>query len=147
MEIPVSEMKRRMRNKSQMKEDEPMIGNPADEISQSEKRRILAEDRKARSTYFQHAQSVIDEDRGGRFSAVGSSPAVKDWPGDRPKQEQWHDIPRMGRLARVMYPNLAEAEMQRLMSQLAANEQKTDPLTAKVRADQTRREQARTKRR
>jgi hypothetical protein len=55
---------------------EPMIGNPADEISQSEKRRILAEDRKARSTYFQHAQSVIDEDRGGRFSAVGSSPKV-----------------------------------------------------------------------
>jgi hypothetical protein len=76
MEILVSEMKRRMRNKSQMREDEPMIGNPADEISQSEKRRILAEDRKARSTYFQHAQSVIDEDRGGRFSAAGSSPKV-----------------------------------------------------------------------
>jgi hypothetical protein len=42
--------------------------NP-DEISQAEKRRILAEDRRSR-TYHAAAQSFIDEDRGGRFSVL-----------------------------------------------------------------------------
>jgi hypothetical protein len=56
------------------------MNNPADEISQREKRRILAEDRKVRSTYFQHAQSHPDLEMGGRFkklipsTVVGSSP-------------------------------------------------------------------------
>jgi hypothetical protein len=90
MEIPVNEMKRR---KSQTREDEPMIGNPADEISQIEKRRILAEDRKARSTYFQHALTDPDLELGGRFkkltpstvtgsssmSAVPQQPANSPW--------------------------------------------------------------------
>jgi hypothetical protein len=51
-------------------EEEPtMIGNPADEISQREKRRILAEDRKA-SSYMAHAAANVDEDRGGRYAAI-----------------------------------------------------------------------------
>ena len=66
------------------------------------------------------------------------------WPHAR-KEEQWHSIPREGRLARVMFPTLAEPSMQRQMKELAANEGKTDPLTAKQRADQVRRSQSRTK--
>jgi hypothetical protein len=63
------------------KEDPEMIHNPADEISQREKRRILAEDRQVRSTYFQHAQSDPDLELGGRFkqliptSVTGSGPS------------------------------------------------------------------------
>lgn len=58
-------------------EEEPtMIGNPADEISQSEKRRILAEDRQVRSTYMSHAESSIDDDRGGRFAAIEKSATI-----------------------------------------------------------------------
>jgi hypothetical protein len=57
-------------------EDETMIGNPADEISQREKRRILAEDRQVRSTYLHHAESSIEEDRGGRYAATRVSPTV-----------------------------------------------------------------------
>ena len=64
-------------------EGETMTGNPADEISQREKRRILAEDRQVRTTYLHHAESSVDDDRGGRFAAIeksatviGTSPAV-----------------------------------------------------------------------
>jgi hypothetical protein len=57
-------------------EDETMIGNPADEISQREKRRILAEDRQVRSTYLHHAESSVDDDRGGRFVAIEKSATV-----------------------------------------------------------------------
>jgi hypothetical protein len=53
-----------------------MIGNPADEISQREKRRILAEDRQVRSTYLHHAESSVDDDRGGRFAAIEKSATV-----------------------------------------------------------------------
>ena len=49
--------------------------NNADEISQAEKRRIMAEERRMR-TYHGHAQANIDEDRGGRYGAVGSSTTV-----------------------------------------------------------------------
>jgi hypothetical protein len=55
------------------------MNNPADEISQAERRRILAEDRKAR-TYFSEAQASLDDNRGGRFAVtrpttvIGSSP-------------------------------------------------------------------------
>lgn len=55
--------------------EEPMIGNAADLISQVEKRQVLENDRRA-STYMAQAASVIDEDRGGRFAAVGSSATV-----------------------------------------------------------------------
>jgi len=47
----------------------------ADEIAQSEKRRILAEDRRAR-TYHAVAQGSIDDERGGRYGAVGRQPTV-----------------------------------------------------------------------
>jgi hypothetical protein len=58
-------------------EEEPtMIGNPVDEISQREKRRILAEDRQVRSTYMSHAESSIDDDRGGRFAAIEKSATI-----------------------------------------------------------------------
>jgi hypothetical protein len=58
-------------------EEKPtMIGNPADEISQREKRRILAEDRQVRSTYLHHAESSVDDDRGGRFAAIEKSATV-----------------------------------------------------------------------
>jgi hypothetical protein len=68
--------------KSKIEEEPEMIGNPADEISQREKRRILAEDRQVRaSTYLQQAQANVDEDRGGRYAAmekpstvIGTSP-------------------------------------------------------------------------
>jgi hypothetical protein len=39
--------------------------------------------------------------------------------GDRPaKPNDWHSIPRQGRLARVMYPNLAEPQYQRELKAL-----------------------------
>ena len=49
--------------------------NPADDIPQSERRRILIEERRMR-TYHGQAQSSIDEDRGGRFAYSGSSTSV-----------------------------------------------------------------------
>jgi hypothetical protein len=57
-------------------EEPTMIANPADEISQREKRRILAEDRQVRTTYLHHAESSIDDDRGGRFAAIEKSATV-----------------------------------------------------------------------
>ena len=50
--------------------------NPADDIPKTEKRRILANDRKVMSSYLEHAQVSIDDDRGGRFAAVGKSATV-----------------------------------------------------------------------
>jgi hypothetical protein len=81
----------------QSKMEEPTIGNPADEISQREKRRILAEDRQVRSTYLQHAESAVDEDRGGRYAATGSSPRVIgaspiSYP-QQPTNSPWHHDP------------------------------------------------------
>ena len=63
---------------------------------------------------------------------------------DPPKPKNgWHDLPRMARLARVMYPALAEPQYRRELKELSANEQKTDPLTAKQRNDQARSNAAR----
>jgi hypothetical protein len=79
--------------RSQDKEDETMIGNPADEISQREKRRILRE----ASSYMAHAAANIDEDRGGRYAATGSSPRVIgaspiSYP-QQPSNSPWHHDP------------------------------------------------------
>ena len=52
------------------------MSNPADMISQKEKREILANDRLVRSTYFSQAQASIDEDRGGRFSVLTPTQVV-----------------------------------------------------------------------
>jgi hypothetical protein len=49
--------------------------NPADDILQSERRRILIEERRMR-TYHGQAQASIGEDRGGRFAYSGSSTSV-----------------------------------------------------------------------
>jgi hypothetical protein len=52
----------------------------SDEISQREKRKILAEDRERISTYLSHAEASAQDDRGGRFSVrspttvTGTSP-------------------------------------------------------------------------
>jgi hypothetical protein len=43
--------------------------NPADMISQAERRRIISEERKL-STYRQHAEANADLELGGRFSKV-----------------------------------------------------------------------------
>jgi hypothetical protein len=51
------------------------MNNPADEISQAEKLRILAEDRRA-STYFHQAQSSLDDLSGGRYGPVTKSQVV-----------------------------------------------------------------------
>jgi len=48
------------------------MDNPTE---QSERRRILIEERRMR-TYHGQAQSSIDEDRGGRFAYSGSSTSV-----------------------------------------------------------------------
>jgi hypothetical protein len=49
--------------------------NSADDIPQSERRRIIAEERRLR-TYHGHAQSAVDEDRGGRFAFSGSPTSI-----------------------------------------------------------------------
>jgi hypothetical protein len=54
--------------------------NKADEFSQAQKRKILAEDRARLATYHAVAQGSIEDDRGGRFAVqrpttvVGASP-------------------------------------------------------------------------
>ena len=55
------------------KEMEEMI--PIDEIPQSDRRRVLEEDRLARkaSTYFAQAQASLDDTSGGRYGAVTKS--------------------------------------------------------------------------
>jgi hypothetical protein len=45
------------------------------DASQAERKRVIENDRKV-STFMAHAAANIDEDRGGRYAAVGSSPRV-----------------------------------------------------------------------
>jgi|SRR5215471_13221469 len=52
-----------------------MTNNNADFISQAERRRIMANDRRA-TTYHSFAQSSINDERGGRYSAIDDRPAV-----------------------------------------------------------------------
>jgi hypothetical protein len=49
---------------------------PADEISQAERRRVLANDRRVLATYHGVAQTSADDDRGGRFAAVSPTRTV-----------------------------------------------------------------------
>lgn len=77
------------------KEMEEMI--PIDEIPQSDRRRVLEEDRLARkaSTYFAQAQASLDDTSGGRYGAVtkstvtGSTPAISypKLPSDAPSKQ------------------------------------------------------------
>jgi hypothetical protein len=72
------------------------MSNPSDEISQAEKRRILAEDRRAR-TYFSQAQASANDDAGGRFAATANKPKVIGaspiaYPA-QPEGSPWHSDP------------------------------------------------------
>jgi|SRR5262249_12194607 len=49
--------------------------NSADDIPQSQRRRLMAEERRLR-TYHGHAQANLGEDRGGRFAFAGSPKTV-----------------------------------------------------------------------
>jgi hypothetical protein len=50
------------------------MNNPADEISQAERRRILAEERI--STYRAHAEANTDLELGGRFAKLSKTTVV-----------------------------------------------------------------------
>jgi hypothetical protein len=69
-----------MQGNEQVVEVEALMNNPADEVSQALKRKILAEDRQRPNTYRAHAEASIDDDRGGRFAVrkpatvIGASP-------------------------------------------------------------------------
>jgi hypothetical protein len=71
--------------------------NNADDVSQAERRRIMAEERRMR-TYHGVAASSVDDERGGRYGAsgnkqtvVGSSSIV--YPA-QPSGSPWHSDPR-----------------------------------------------------
>ena len=73
--------------------------NNADDIPQSERRRVMANDRKVRetATYHSVAQSVVDDERGGRYATeggkqtvIGSSPIA--YP-QQPSTSPWHSDP------------------------------------------------------
>jgi hypothetical protein len=49
--------------------------NNADEISQAERRRIMADERRGR-TYHGVAASSVDDEKGGRYAASGSKQAI-----------------------------------------------------------------------
>jgi hypothetical protein len=51
------------------------------ETSQSDRRKVLENDRQVRSTYFEHAQSDPDLEMGGRFSRVNPSTVTGTAPG------------------------------------------------------------------
>src|SRR5262245_49810929 len=66
----------------------------ADEISQAERRRIMADDRRAR-TYFGQARHA-DDDLGGRYAKVHSTTVVGSSPVSYPAQpptSPWHHDP------------------------------------------------------
>jgi len=70
------------------------MSNKADDISQAERRRVMANDRKVMASYHSVAQSSANEDRGGRFAfsgslttVVGSSPIH--YPA-QPAHSPWH---------------------------------------------------------
>jgi hypothetical protein len=64
---------------------DPEVNNPADQISQKEKREVQASDRLARSTYFQHAQADPDLELGGRFKKLTPSTVVGSGPVSYPR--------------------------------------------------------------
>ena len=73
------------------------MNNSADEISQAEGRRIIAEERRGR-TYQGHAIASANDERGGRFalsgkatSVTGSRPA-SEYP-RQPEHSPWHRDP------------------------------------------------------
>jgi len=68
----------------------------ADDVPQAKRRRIMIEERRLR-TYHGHAQSTIDDERGGRYATqgskqtvIGSSPIA--YPA-QPENSPWHRDP------------------------------------------------------
>ena len=61
--------------------------NKADEISQREKREILANDRRM-ATYHAAAQASIDDHRGGRYGAIGRPTVTGAGPINCPRQPE-----------------------------------------------------------
>jgi hypothetical protein len=47
------------------------------------------------------------------------------------KSQRWHDLPRQGRLARVLWPQLMEKQFQDEVAAMSRNEGKTGPLAAR----------------
>jgi hypothetical protein len=47
------------------------------------------------------------------------------------RNQSWHDLPRQSRLARVLWPQLAEKQYQDEMQVMSKQEGKTSPLAAK----------------
>jgi hypothetical protein len=73
------------------------MSNKADDISQAERRRVMANDRKVMASYHSVAQSSANEDRGGRFAFSGSSTTVVgsnpiSYP-TQPTHSPWHSNP------------------------------------------------------
>jgi len=71
--------------------------NNADDIPQRERRKVMENDRKVMATYHSHAQSSIDDERGGRYATegskqtvIGSSPIA--YP-QQPSTSPWHSDP------------------------------------------------------
>jgi hypothetical protein len=60
-----------------------------------------------------------------------------EWP-HRPRDPDWHELPRASRLAACMWPSLVPKGVQQQMRDLSANEQKIDPLAAKLRDEKAR---------
>ena len=73
-----------------------MMDNPADLISQKEKREVLANDRMARNTYLAHANDA-ELEMGGRFTkltptSVTGASAGSAYP-QQPEGSPWHHDP------------------------------------------------------
>jgi hypothetical protein len=61
------------------------MNNPIDDIPQAERRRIIAEERRA-STYHQHAIASTDDTAGGRFATEGKPTVLGSSPISYPQQ-------------------------------------------------------------
>ena len=61
---------------------------PADEISQAERRRVLANDRRILATYHGVAQTSVDDDRGGRYAKVTTTTVIGAPPINYPRQPE-----------------------------------------------------------
>ena len=69
--------------------------NKADEISQTERRRVMENDRKV-ATYHFVAQSAVDDERGGRYAVEGKATVTGSSPISYPAQpthSPWHHDP------------------------------------------------------
>jgi len=63
--------------------------NPADDIPQAERRRIMADDRRAKATYHNFAQADADTELGGRYAKVQPTSVTGANPGSvYPKQPE-----------------------------------------------------------